>query len=73
VKTFLQAQFSKWYSKEVAAQKTEGKCVQPVDLRSTKMKPLGAQWLFDLHHHFKANTSIIHNGFKAASIVDCLK
>jgi len=73
VKSFLRAQFSEWYSKEVAAQKREGKSVQPVDLRLTKMKPLGAQWLFDLYYHFKANTSIIHNGFKAAGIVDCLK
>ena len=70
---FLRARFSEWYSNQIAAQKREGKCVRPVDLQLTKMKPLGVQWLFDLYHHFKANVSIIHNGFRAAGIVDCLK
>lgn len=72
-KIFLRAQFSEWYSKQVAAHKREGKHVQPVDLHLTKVKPPGTQSLFDLCYHFKANMSIIHSEFKAAGIVDCLK
>ena len=45
---------------------------EPVDLCLSKIKPLEAQWLLELYDHFKANPSVIVNGFKAAGITDCL-
>ena len=61
-----------WFAKEIALQKNDKNPNEPVDLRLSKIKPLGAQWLLELYDHFKANPSVIVNGFKAAGITDCL-
>ena len=72
-KVFLRSRFWYWFAQLVAAQKRGEKPVEPVDLRLSMMKPLGAQWMVELFDHFKAKSSVICNGFKAAGITDCLK
>ena len=71
-KTFLRSKFQMWFAKEIALQKNGEKPNEPVDLCLSKIKPLGAQWLLELYDHFKANPSVIVNGFKATGITDCL-
>ena len=71
-KMFLRSRFQDWFAQQVAAQKRGEKPVEPVDLRLSMMKPLGAQWMVELFDHFKAKSSIICNDFKAAGIADCL-
>ena len=71
-KMFLRSRFQDWFAQQVAAQKKGEKPVEPVDLRLSNMKPLGAQWMVELFNYFKAKSSIIGNGFKAAGIADCL-
>ena len=72
-KMFLRLKFQDWFAQQVASQKRGEKPVEPVDLRLSIMKPLGAQWLVKLYDHFKAKSSVIYNGFRASGIVDCLK
>ena len=36
---------------------------EPVDLRLTILKPLGAEWMIALHNYLKNNPAIIQNGF----------
>ena len=70
---FLHLRFQDWFAQQVVAQKRGEKQVEPVDLRISMMKPLGAQWMVELFNYFKAKSSIICNGFKAAGAADCLK
>ena len=44
---------------------------EPVDLRLSVMKPLGAKWLVELHDYIKGKPDIIKNGFKEAGIPNC--
>ena len=46
--------------------------VEPVDLRLSVVKPLGAKWMIELFDHFKQHPEIIRNVFSAAGISDCL-
>ena len=46
---------------------------KPVDLKLSRMKPLGAQWFVDAFTHVQNNPEIIRNGFKAAGIQDTLQ
>ena len=71
-KTFLHSKFQMWFAKEIALQKDSEKPREPVDLRLSNMKPLGAQWLVKLYDHFKANPTVLLNGFRAAGITNCL-
>lgn len=43
---------------------------KPVDLRLSKVKPLGAKWMVDLYDHLKAKPDMICDAFKAAGIVN---
>ena len=74
---FLRSRFQDWFAQQVAAQKRGEKPVEPVDLRLSMMKPLGAQWMVELFDHYKAKSSVICSDFKAAGkmpgITDCLK
>ena len=71
VKEFLRKCFQKWYALQVCSQ-LEGKTSkEPVDLRLSVMKPLGAKWLVELHDHMKGKPDIIKNGFKEAGILNC--
>ena len=71
-KTFLHSKFQMWFAKEIALQNDGEKPREPVDLRLSNMKPLGAQWLVELYDHFKANPTVLLNGFRAAGITNCL-
>ena len=71
-KTFLCSKFQMWFAKEIALQKDGEKPREPVDLWLSNMKPLGAHWLVELYDHFKANPTVLLNGFRAAGITNCL-
>jgi len=52
----------------------EGKTLKgAVDLRFSRMKPLGAKWLVDLFDYLKGKPEIIKNGLKEAGVLDCIK
>ena len=57
-KMILHSRFQDWFAQQVAAQKRGEKPVEPVDLRLSNMKPLGAQWMVELFNHFKAKSSM---------------
>ena len=46
--------------------------MEPIDLRMSVIKPLGAKWLVNLYDCLKSKPSIIINGFKEAGIIDCV-
>ena len=62
-KDFLRRQFQEWYSDKICRQFQGLDPKEPVDLRLTIMKPLGAKWMISLHDYFKSNPKIIQNGF----------
>ena len=59
---FLYGKFQDWFAQQVASHKRGEKPIEPVDLRLSVIKPLGAQWLVELYDHFKAKSSVIYNG-----------
>ena len=71
-KTFLRQQFHTWYAEQICRQLQKETDVSPVDLRLSRVKPLGAQWMIDLYNYFQSKPEIIQNGFRAVGIVDCL-
>ena len=62
-KDFLRKQFQEWYSAKICRQFQGLDPKEPVDLRLTVMKPLGATWMISLYQHLKRNPTIIKNGF----------
>ena len=70
-KEFLRSKFQTWYASQVSIQVQSGSTI--IDLKLSTMKPLGANWLIEIHDYFKKRPEIIMNGFKAAGIVDVLK
>ena len=76
-KDFLRSKFHTWYADKLSAQLDEksykGTSLQPIDLRLSIVKPLGARWMIELYNHFKLNPQIIINGFKDVGILDILK
>ena len=71
-KSFLRDQFQEWYAQQLSGQIQGGTKVEPVDLRMSVVKPLGAKWMLKLYDYSKAHPDIIQNGFKAAGIIDVL-
>ncbi|MCY3929117.1 MAG: hypothetical protein OXG81_12660 [Acidobacteria bacterium] len=71
-KDFLRNEFQKWYASQVCSQ-LDGKAeIEPIDLRLSVIKPLGAKWLVNLYDYLKSKPSIIISGFKEAGITDCV-
>ena len=70
VKTFLRQQFQEWYAHEICKQIKDAMDVSTVDLKLSRVKPLGAQWMIRLYDYLKKNPDIIRNGFKGAGITD---
>ena len=66
-KEFLRSQFQEW---QICQQLQTGtsSAVQPVDLRMSVVKPLGAGWMIGLYDHMKSKPEIIKNGFRHAGI-----
>ena len=73
IKSFLHKQFQEWYAQKICQQLHEPPTqVDPVDLRLSIVKPLGAQWMMKVYDYMKSNPEIIQNGFKGAGITDFL-
>ena len=65
-KNFLRSEFQNWYAEQLAAQEEDE--LVPVDLSSSRMKYVGAQWLVRLFEHLSGSPDIINNGFIASGI-----
>ena len=77
IKAFLHQEFQNWYSDRLCAQLQGGESnPEPIDLKLSSVKTLGAQWMNIAHDHVKSHPEIIIvNGFKGlafttASIID---
>ena len=54
-KEFLRSRFQEWYASKIAFQlKQSARVTEPVDLRLSLMKPIGAKWLIELYDYFKS-------------------
>ena len=74
VKSFLRKQFQVWYTQKICEQLREPPTqVDPVDLRLSIVKPLGARWMLKVYDYLKSNPEIIRIGFKGAGITDLLE
>ena len=64
-KEFLRRQFQEWYSEQICKQLHGSKenVVQPVDLRLSIVKPLGAKWIVGLYDYMKSKPNIIRMAF----------
>jgi len=69
-KDFLRAKFCDWYVKKIFTQlderegSTGNSTINPVHLRLSVIKPIGAQWMIELYYYLKDHPQIIINGFK---------
>ena len=80
-KDFLCKQFQSWYAEQIVSQKNNGQTVQPVDMRlsivkpigASIVKPIGAKWMIAMSDYIKSHPEMIINGFKNVGIVDFLK
>ena len=69
----MKRQFQLWYADEVKKRKenpTSGSA-KVIDLKLSKLKPLGLQWLVEACHHVEKN-NFIKNGFTEAGITEIL-
>jgi len=71
-KHFKRTKFDGWHADRIIAQQVSGQNIQPVDLRLSVVKPVGAQWMIDLYDYLKGHPNIITNGFKHVGISDML-
>jgi len=70
-KDFLRKEFREWYARKVCVQ-LDGAHNEPVDLRLSILKPLGAEWITSLYKYILDNPAIFKNGFKAAGILEAI-
>lgn len=71
-KHFMRTKFESWYADRIMAQQDYGQDIEPVDLRLSVVKPIGAQWMVELYEYLKGHPNIIINGFKSVGILDSL-
>ena len=72
-KSFLRSEFQQWYSSdEIAKQLEDTDEIEPVDLSTSRMKCVGAQWMVRLFEYISQNPSLIVNGFLAANIAQSI-
>ena len=71
-KEFLHSKFQAWYADKIASQLEEARVIEPVNLKLSIMKPIGAKWMIQLFDYFKTKPEIIKNGFKEAGIMQIL-
>ena len=64
VKDFLKGKLELWYFDLMSEQGDSTPIKFPMQL----MKPLGAQWMMDVHCYIQDHPEIIKNGFRAAGI-----
>ena len=55
------------------AQKDSGTATQPVDMKLSIMKPIGAKWMMEAFDYIQSHPEMIRNGFKNVGITDFLK
>ena len=67
-KEFLQNVFQEWYATQVQYQ-LQSKRQEPVDLKLSVMKPLGAKWMVELHSYITSKPEMVCSGFKAAGLM----
>lgn len=72
IKDKLRMEFQLWYAGEIRQQKESNQPQTLVDLKLSRMKPLGAQWFVEAFAHVQNNPGIIINGFKEAGIDNVL-
>ena len=72
-KDFMNANFHKWYSEQVASQVNDDKGTQPVYMQWSIIKLLSAQGLCQRLIILKKLLDISQHGFNASGITDCLK
>ena len=54
IKAFLRQEFQTWYSDHFCIQLQGGETnLEPIDLKLSSVKPLGAQWMIKAHDHVK--------------------
>ncbi len=75
-KDFLKGKFQEWYSdrimEQLDGQDIEASDIQPIDLRMTVLKEVGAKWLVEMVEHFERNPQIIVNRFIQSGITAAL-
>jgi len=66
----LKSAFHRWYSDQVVSllEDAEVDTVANVDLCTSTLKPLHAQWLIEAHAHVEAKTELIVAGFRKAGL-----
>ena len=72
-KDFLRAKFNEWYAAKITEQLGSGplsRRLQPVDLRLSIVKPVGARWMFELYDYLKSRPEIVVNSFRHVGILD---
>ena len=73
VKDFLRRKFTDWYAEKIVAQKDSVTATQPVDMKLSIMKPIGAKWMIEAFDYIQSHPDMIRNGFKNVGITDFLK
>ena len=68
-KEFLRGRFQEWYAMQIFDQRQGKVEKKPIDLRLSRVKPLGARWMVSLYDHLKTKPDMICDAFKAAGIV----
>ena len=71
LKDQMKKQFHLWYAGEVKQKMEDGQGKKVVDLKLTRLKPLGLQWLVNACKYMERN-SFIQNGFSEAGITSTL-
>jgi hypothetical protein len=74
-KDFLREKFRHWYAQEVETQLQAGTAENAIKINMgmAVMKEVGAKWLTALYDKFRADTSIVTNGFKNVGIIEAVK
>jgi len=68
-KEFLRNEFQEWYAKQVCEQLKGTAVKQPVDLRLSVVKSLGAKWMVGFYDYMQTKPEIVVNGFRGAGIL----
>ena len=71
VKSFIRNKFSEWYAEQVMVLFYNDDD-DPVDLSTTRMKCVGAQWMVALYEHLTNNPHVTVHGFRHAGIFTAL-
>ena len=75
-KKFTSRKFSEWYSSQIMKQLDDSKELHiNIDLKSSKLKPLHAEWLVELYNQISTaeGQKIIHSAWKASGITEAMK